>query len=198
MKSFKRYLPYVALAIALSSCAAHSRVREAAQPLGEKPEKQSGQTIPQKTSAPSTETWQVVRVADGDTITVRSGGRKEKIRFCGIDAPETKHGNQPGQPLGNESKANLQRLIDEANGQVQLAIIESDRYGRQVAEVFAGGKFLQQEQVKAGLAYHYARYSGNCPHRDAIVQAEAIAQSNRSGVWGGSYEKPWDYRKSRR
>jgi len=142
-----------------------------------------------KPSPPSAQTWQVIKVADGDTITVTQGSRKEKIRFCGIDSPESK------QPLGQESKANLQRLIDEANGQVQLSLIERDRYGRQVAEVFAGGKFLQQEQVKAGLAYHYARYSGNCPHRDAIVQAEAIAQSNRSGVWGGSYEKPWDYRK---
>lgn len=137
-------------------------------------------------------------MADGDTITVVRDGRKEKIRFCGIDAPETKHGNQPGQPLGNESKVNLQRLIDEAGDEVQLSIIESDRYGRQVAEVFAGGKFLQQEQVKAGLAYHYAKYSGNCPHRDAIVTAEAIAQANHAGVWGGNYQKPWEYRRAQR
>jgi endonuclease YncB( thermonuclease family) len=53
----------------------------------------------------------------------------------------------------------------------------------------------QEEQVKAGLAYHYAKYSGNCPHRDAIVTAEAIARSNRVGVWSQDYEKPWDYRK---
>lgn len=81
---------------------------------------------------------------------------------------------------------------------VRCNCLERDRYGRQVAEVFAGNKFLQEEQVKAGLAYHYARYSGNCPHRDAIVQAEAIAQSNHAGVWSGNYEKPWDYRKARR
>ncbi len=129
-------------------------------------------------------------MADGDTITVVRGSFKEKIRFCGIDSPESK------QPLGKESKANLQRLIDEANGEVQLSIIESDRYGRQVAEVFAGGKFLQQEQVKAGLAYHYAKYSGNCPHRDAIVTAEAIARDAHLGVWSGNYQTPWGYRKS--
>jgi endonuclease YncB( thermonuclease family) len=109
-----------------------------------------------------------------------------------------KHGDEPGQALGQESKANLQGLIDEAGEIVQLEVIERDRYGRQVAEVFALGKFLQEEQVKAGLAYHYARYSKNCPHRDAIVSAEAIAQSNHAGVWGGDYEKPWDYRKTQR
>ncbi|PSB62576.1 nuclease-like protein [Chroococcidiopsis cubana CCALA 043] len=144
----------------------------------------------------SDESWQVVKVADGDTITVVQGNRKEKLRFCGIDAPEK------FQPLGKESKANLRRLIDEAHGEVQVSIIESDRYGRKVAEIFTsvGGKdkFLNEEQAKAGLAYHYAKYSGNCPSRNAIVSAEEIAKSNHVGVWAGNYEKPWDYRKARR
>lgn len=162
-----------------------------------KPQRSSKTELPNPSSSPqskpsprSGESWQVIKVADGDTITVTQGDRKEKIRFCGVDSPESK------QPLGQESKANLQRLIDEANGQVQLSFIERDRYGRQVAEVFANNKFLQEEQVKAGLSYHYAKYSGNCPHRDAIVAAEAIAQSNHSGVWSGNYEKPWDYRRT--
>ncbi|MDV2997641.1 MAG: hypothetical protein N4J56_007346 [Chroococcidiopsis sp. SAG 2025] len=37
----------------------------------------------------SGESWQVVRVSDGDTITVTQGDRKEKIRFCGVDANES-------------------------------------------------------------------------------------------------------------
>lgn len=60
-------------------------------------------------------------------------------------------------------------------------------------------KFLQEEQVKSGLAYHYAKYSNNCPNRGVIVKSEEIAQSIHAGVWDGShYEKPWDYRKTRR
>ncbi|PSB40547.1 hypothetical protein C7B80_33160 [Cyanosarcina cf. burmensis CCALA 770] len=55
-------------------------------------------SIPQsKPSPPSAQTWQVIKVADGDTITVTQGDRKEKIRFCGIDSPESK------QPLGQET-----------------------------------------------------------------------------------------------
>jgi endonuclease YncB( thermonuclease family) len=27
---------------------------------------------------------------------------------------------------------------------------------------------------------------------------EAIAKSKKIGVWSGSYEKPWDYRKSKK
>lgn len=153
--------------------------------------------ISQNRPAPLTESWKVLRVADGDTITVVRGSVKEKIRFCGIDAPEK------SQPLGQESKANLQQLINQAGGEVQLSIIESDRYGRKVAEVFTvlgDGKerFLQEEQLKSGLAYHYAKYSGNCPNRDAIVKAEALARDAHLGVWGSNYEKPWDYRRAMR
>lgn len=154
-------------------------------------------------SPPPTESWKVIRVADGDTITVARDSRKEKIRFCGIDAPEVKHGKSSGQPLGKESQVNLQRLIDEANRQVQISVVDSDRYGRQVAEVFTvlgngKEKFLQEEQIKAGLAYHYAKYSSSCPNRDAIIKAEAIARKNHLGVWGGNHTKPWEYRKAQR
>ena len=150
-----------------------------------------------------TEIWQVTSVSDGDTIAVVRDGTEAKIRFCGIDAPEISHGSSPGQLLGKESKDNLQKLIDEAQGKVSISIVDTDRYGRKVAEVFTvlgrnQEKFLQEEQVKSGLAYHYAAYSANCPNQSSIIKAEEIAQSTKSGVWGGSYEKPWDYRKAQR
>jgi endonuclease YncB( thermonuclease family) len=196
-KTLRKYLILVTVAFALSSCAAYSRVKKEAEPFGEKLGEKLAETIPHKTSSPMTETWQVIKVADGDTVIVTRGNRKEKIRFCGIDAPESK------QPLGYESKDNLQRLIDEANGEVQLSIIETDRYGRKVAEIFTVSgegkeKFLQEEQLKARLAYFYAKYASNCPNSLPMQSAEAIAKANHSGVWGGNYEKPWDYRKSRR
>lgn len=153
--------------------------------------------VPEKRQIPQSEEWEVVKVSDGDTITVRRGSRKERIRFCGIDSPEK------NQRLGSEATDNLRRLIAEGSGRVQLTIIESDRYGRKVAEVFTvlgngEERFLQEQQLLAGLAYHYAKYSDNCPNRDSIVKAEAIAQNSRIGVWNGSHIKPWDYRKKNR
>ena len=161
--------------------------------LGEK----LADSVPQNRIAPPTESWQVAKVTDGDTITVQQGSRKERIRFCGTDAPEK------SQPLGQQSKANLQQLINQAGGEVQLSIIESDRYGRKVAEVFTvlgdgSEKFLQEEQVKAGLSYHYAKYSSSCPNRDAIIKAETLARDAHLGVWSSNYEKPWDYRRAMR
>jgi endonuclease YncB( thermonuclease family) len=54
--------------------------------------------------------------------------------------------------------------------------------------------------LKAGMAYHYKQYSGNCHKCDVFDAAEAIASSQQRGVWklqnGG--QRPWDYRKSNR
>jgi endonuclease YncB( thermonuclease family) len=98
------------------------------------------------------EEWQVIRVSDGDTIVVRQmDGREKKLRLCGIDAPEKI------QPLGKESKANLQRLVDEADKTVMVTEIESDRYGHTVAEIFSSKngveKNFNEEQLSSGNAF---------------------------------------------
>ena len=140
-------------------------------------------------------------MTDGDTIVLDNG---DKIRFCGIDAPETQHGNKPGQPLGEESKANLQRLIDAAGGTVLVMEGDRDRYGRIVAEIFtkvAGSqeeKYLNGEQVRSGLAYDYKQYSKSCLNHDVIETSEERAKAEKKGVWSGSYQKPWDFRKVQR
>lgn len=82
-------------------------------------------------SAEQTEYWTLDRVVDGDTITAINGEKEEKIRLCGIDAPEMK------QPLGKASRNHLQQIVDQSqNYQIGVVPIERDRYGRQVAEVF--------------------------------------------------------------
>jgi micrococcal nuclease len=144
---------------------------------------------------PPAEAWIVTRVVDGDTITVRqTTGEEMKVRLGCIDAPEK------AQPFGQESKANLQKLIDQAQGEVQVSVIEKDRYGRSVAEVFTilgDGKerSLNEEQLSSGMAYFYKKYS-NCPNREVFQRAEQIAIANRAGVWSQSgLETPWNYRR---
>lgn len=136
-------------------------------------------------------------VADGDTITVKRDGETKKIRFCGIDAPEK------AQPMGKESKEKLRSLVALAKNQVMIIPIETDRYGRTVAEVMAdvsgpwGNEMsFQEEMLKSGMAYYYKQYASKCPNHDAFVRAEEIAIASKAGVWGNpNLEKPWDYRK---
>jgi endonuclease YncB( thermonuclease family) len=137
---------------------------------------------------------ETTKVSDGDTIAVNcDGGEKLKIRFCGIDAPESR------QPLGAESKALLSKLVE--NKQVIVRPMEQDKYDRTVAEVSVKvgddeyAHNVNIEMVKAGLAYHYKQYSSNCPSREAIATAEDFAKDKKLGVWSSDYEKPWEYRR---
>lgn len=96
---------------------------------------------------------------------------------------------------------NLQELVDQAGGKVQLKIIESDRYDRKVAEVFTvlesgEQKLLQEKQLQAGLAMVYRQYLSNCPSKDVLLNVEEVAKQNRVGVWSDpSTVPPWEYRK---
>ncbi len=118
--------------------------------------------------------------------------------MCGIDAPEKK------QPLGIQSRDYLRSLLSKDNGQVILVPTDTDRYGRTVAEVFVsdGGDrelFVNGLMVKAGLAYEYKRYSGNCPNKDVLTTAEEMAKEDKAGVWGNPNSiEPWEWRRQKR
>lgn len=126
------------------------------------------------------------------------------MRFCGIDAPEK------SQPLGTQARDYLRSLLNKGDGSVVVVPVEKDKYGRTIAELFVTplpgtGYQLEEEihlnsqMVMAGLAYHYTRYSGNCPNRDAIVAAENIAKQKRTGVWAFSGAiPPWEWRKGKK
>jgi len=134
-------------------------------------------------------------IYDGDTFRVKCDGREEKIRLCGIDAPELK------QPPGIEARNYLRGILAKAQGRVIVIEMDRDKYGRTVAEVLfdtpEGEQSVQEEMLKAGMAYHYKQYSGNCHNRDVFDAAEEIGRSQQRGVWKlqGGGQRPWDYRK---
>ena len=148
-------------------------------------------------SGPLSEHYRIVEgsVYDGDTLRVTDGRSETKLRLCGIDAPEK---DQAG---GIESRDHLRSLIAQGDGSVVVVPVETDRYGRTVAELFipVGGEeeiHLNAQMVMDGYAYHYAQYSAVCPNKDGIVRAEAIAKERSAGLWTNpSAERPWDYRK---
>ena len=142
------------------------------------------------------EVWQVKEgsIYDGDTLRVVRGQEELKIRFCGIDAPEKK------QPLGIESRDHLRSLVEISNGELLLIPIEQDRYGRTVAEIYVKDSRstainLNVQMVRDGYAWHYERYSGNCPIRDEFAVAQEMAQDEGLGIWQGNPQPPWEFRR---
>lgn len=93
-------------------------------------------------------------VIDGDTIIV---DRDERVRFLGIDAPEVDHGGNEEEPCGAEA---TQFVADALDGQTATLIEDptqpaTDRYGRTLAYVEAGGEDLSAQLLDAGLAEVY-------------------------------------------
>lgn len=143
----------------------------------------------------------VVRVADGDTVTVVKYGEadcgkkcRSKIRLLGIDAPEMK------MPYGEESKATLERLIKEANGIVTVSFQENkkDRYKRIVGKLEANGKDLNLEMIKQGMAWYFKKYRKDVATSDQAKyeKAQKTAEDNRLGLWKASNPMPpWEWRR---
>ena len=73
-------------------------------------------------------------------------------------------------------------MIDQAGGQVDLLVTDTDRYGRLIAEVYAGETFTQAVLVGEGLAWNYRQFYQNCPSADRINPVEAEARSAGVGV----------------
>jgi endonuclease YncB( thermonuclease family) len=80
--------------------------------------------------------------------------------------------------------------------------IEKDRYGRTVAELwipvkpyYEGEIHLNTAMVEAGMAWHYQQYSSNCESAENLGWAEKIARDEKLGVWNGSHQKPWEFRR---
>ena len=108
----------------------------------------------------------VVGVSDGDTMTVLRDQTQVRIRLYGIDCPET------GQDFGSRAK---QFTADLAFGKVVKVVPrDRDRYGRIVADVvLPDGRVLNDELVKAGLAWWYRHHAQNI---GTLAQLEAEAR----------------------
>lgn len=138
-------------------------------------------------------TGTVIRVTDGDTITVKSYQGKEKIRFAQIDAPETSHFGSTPQPFGKEASAFLRSLVSNKNVRVDVEAV--DQYGRNVGTVFVNDMNVNREMVKNGYAWVYRQYA----HDETLIELEKAARARKMGLWildNPIY--PADFRKSNR
>lgn len=135
----------------------------------------------------------VVKVYDGDTITLLDAARRQhKIRLSGIDAPELK------QAFGRVSR---QHLADQVAGRtVVIEWTKRDKYKRIVGKILLDGRDINITQIEAGLAWHYKKYASeqNLGDRERYARAEEHARAARLKIWQENYPvPPWDYRKTR-
>lgn len=154
--------------------------------------------VPESTPAPRGADARVVArsisVDDGDSFVARrADGTKIRVRLAGIDAPEK------SQPWANVARQKLRALLAER--ELVITPLKTDRWGRLVALVQAGGEDPALLMLEAGLAWHFTRYDRDLPValRDRYARAEAEARSAPLGLWQASEpEPPWEFRRRQR
>jgi micrococcal nuclease len=126
----------------------------------------------------------VVRVVDGDTIHVLLGARREKVRYIGVDTPETHHPTKPVQCYGREASAFNARLVAHERVRLVRDVEERDRFGRLLAYVYRArdGLFVNAELARTG----YARPLPIAPDLRYAARLQSLARAARQagrGLW---------------
>lgn len=143
------------------------------------PPSSSGVALPEQFQA----SGRVKRVVDGDTIHLEDG---TKIRYIGIDTPETVHPSKPVQCMGKEASARNKELVGGKEVFLELDVEHYDRYKRLLAYVYVkqGEKFQMVNEllVAEGFAKPVT-YPPNIRYSDKFREVSAIAREKGLGLY---------------
>jgi micrococcal nuclease len=128
-------------------------------------------------------TARVTQVVDGDTIEVELQGRRERVRYIGIDTPETKHPNRGVEPYGPEATEANRRLVQGQMVRLEFDVQPRDQYGRLLAYVYVGELMVNAELVRQGYAL-LSTYPPNVKHEALFVRLQREAREAKRGLWG--------------
>lgn len=134
--------------------------------------------------------FQVVKVVDGDTIDILMNNKVERIRFIGIDAPETVDPVKPVECFGPEATQKAKELLE--NKKVKLENDptqgERDKYNRLLRYVFLEDDTnISKKMIEDGFAREYTYFNNSYQYQSDFKSAENTAKSNRLGLWSACY-----------
>jgi len=125
--------------------------------------------------------YKVARVVDGDTIVLNNG---ERIRYIGIDTPETVHPSKPVEYFGKEASEANKKLVEGKRVRLEYDVQRVDQYGRTLAYVYLeNGTFVNAWLVENGYA-RVSTYPPNVKHQQRFLELEQKARESKVGLWG--------------
>jgi len=122
----------------------------------------------------------VARVIDGDTIELENG---ERVRYIGIDTPETKHPSKPVEYYGREADSANRSLVEGKEVSLEFDVQERDQYGRLLAYVYVGDIFVNAWLVENGYA-QVMTTPPNVRYAERFLELQQKAREEEKGLWG--------------
>ncbi len=135
------------------------------------------------------QTYKVIGIKDGDTVSILFEGKEKTVRLAHIDCPEKK------QPFGNNAKEAISKLCFGKYVTLR-GDGKTDRNGRLIAElILPNGINVNKTLVKMGLAWHFKKYSKD----ESYAKLEIAARNKKAGLWKEKNAiSPWEWRKLRK
>jgi micrococcal nuclease len=134
-------------------------------------------------SVPASARAYVVRAVDGDTIEVRFGGRVEDVRLIGVDTPETVDPDKSVQCFGPRASHFEHQRVEHRRVRLVFGVERRDVYGRLLAYVYLGPRFVNAELLRRGLARTLA-IAPNTRFSSRFRRLEMAAALAGRGLWG--------------
>lgn len=126
---------------------------------------------------------QVDRVVDGDTIEVILNGQKKKVRFIGINTPETVDPRKAVQCFGKEASNYPKQLLTNKTVYLESDPCKGDldKYKRLLRYVWVDAETnVNKEMVADGYAYEYA-YNKTYKYQAEFKEAQKEAEDANRG-----------------
>lgn len=151
------------------------------------------ETIGQSAKESQPGLYTVTRFVDGDTIAVDMNGKTEKVRFVGVDTPETHKPNAPVQCYGPAAAAFTKNFI--GNHKVRLESdpqsTDRDRYDRLLRYVYLpDGVLVNERLIRDGYGFFYPYFPFS--KKQLFAAAQQAAMNERKGLWGNCHPTQTD------
>ena len=135
----------------------------------------------------------VTRVVDGDTAVITVDGAERRVRFLGVDTPETVHPNKPVQFYGPEASSFTKTSLTGKRVWLEYDKSPQDRYSRHLAYIWtAKPKSITDETIRRDMFNARLLLGGygkvliikpNNRYAKQFSEFESEARSSRRGVW---------------
>lgn len=129
--------------------------------------------------------FRVISFEDGDTVTIDMNGTKERVRFIGVDTPETQDPRTSVQCFGKVASEFTKTLIGDNALRLEADPTNTnrDRYNRLLRYVYLpDGRLVNAEIIKQGYGFAYTLF----PFQkvDEFREYERQAREQNLGLWG--------------
>lgn len=126
----------------------------------------------------------VTKVVDGDTIEIEGG---QKVRYVGIDTPETVDPRRAVGCFGKEASNKNKELVEGKIVILEKDITNVDKYNRLLRYIYLKQSdgtllFVNDYLVREGYAKNYT-YPPDVKFNEQFKEAEREAREGNKGLW---------------